>query len=413
MHAYFYLLSLPGTRALVAAGFLGRLPMSMRSLGCLLMVSTLTGSYALAGAVVAALTLTQGAFSPFLGRLADNRGQGSVILVSLAVHACGILGLVFLTRQEAPAWSLLVAAAMVGASAVPLGPLVRARWTALLKHEAPDKPEDATGMPRLQTAYALESVLDEVIYVAGPAIVTGLAVGVRPEAGLLGALALVTVGSLALAAQKSTEPVISQRPEPQAPTLLRGGTVREPGMWIIVVVFVAFGTFLAAMDIGVVAFAKEQAVPGAAGLLLALVGAGSLVTGLAYGAVPRSADPRSRFLFSTLVLLAGAVPICFANSVALMVPCAAIAGLAISPILISGYTLVESRVAPQRLTESFAWISSAIAVGTAVGAVVGGPLADFAGSRATFLLAAVAAATAPLVNLAGRRFLHDEPRNTT
>ncbi|QIN84659.1 MFS transporter [Rubrobacter tropicus] len=409
MQAYRYLLALPGAPAMVAAGFLGRLPMSMRSLGCLLMVSALTGSYALAGAAVAAFTLTQAAFSPALGRLADNRGQGLVILASLVVHVCGVLGLVFLTRQEAPAWALLVAAAVVGASALSLGPLVRARWTALVKKAAqddPDQPPDASaGTPGLSTAYALESVLDEVIYVAGPALVTALAVGVAPEAGLLGALVLVTVGSLALAAQKSTEPTVARRSDTRGAAHLVGGVVRERGMWVVVAVFAAFGAFLAAVDIGVVAFAREQGSPAAAGLLLALVGAGSLVSGLAYGALPAGVGPGPRFLLSTLVLVVGAVPLCLANSVALMAPCAAVAGLAISPTLISGYMLVESLVPPESLTESFAWISSAIAVGTAAGAAAGGPLADSAGALGTFLLSAGAAAAALLINLAGRRSL--------
>ncbi len=48
--------------------------MSMRGLGCVLMLVALTGSYGLAGAVAATLTLSQAFTAPWLGRLADRHG---------------------------------------------------------------------------------------------------------------------------------------------------------------------------------------------------------------------------------------------------------------------------------------------------------------------------------------------------
>jgi hypothetical protein len=65
------------------------------------------------------------------------------------------------------------------------------------------------GTPALDTAFAVESVLDEAVFVVGPVLVTALAIGVAPAAGLLGPLVFVVVGSLFLAVQKKTEPGIS------------------------------------------------------------------------------------------------------------------------------------------------------------------------------------------------------------
>jgi hypothetical protein len=48
---YRSLLSIPHARAFVLAGFVARLSISMWALGSVLMVSELTGSYGLAGAV--------------------------------------------------------------------------------------------------------------------------------------------------------------------------------------------------------------------------------------------------------------------------------------------------------------------------------------------------------------------------
>lgn len=118
-------------------------------------------------------------YSPRLGRLVDRYGQRRTLLVSLAVHSAGTLALVISTQLSAPNWILLATAALSGAAALQVGSLVRARWSALVG-----------GSPALEAAFALESTLDELIFVLGPALVTGLALGVAPGAGLLGALVL-------------------------------------------------------------------------------------------------------------------------------------------------------------------------------------------------------------------------------
>lgn len=54
LDTYRRVLSLPGALAFSLSGLLGRLPISMISLGIVLLVSERTGSYSLAGSVSAA-----------------------------------------------------------------------------------------------------------------------------------------------------------------------------------------------------------------------------------------------------------------------------------------------------------------------------------------------------------------------
>src|ERR687892_783673 len=75
LKTYRSLLSTPHARAFVIAGFVARLSISMRALGAVLMVSELTGSYGLAGAVAAAALLGEAVAAPRLGRLVDRYGQ--------------------------------------------------------------------------------------------------------------------------------------------------------------------------------------------------------------------------------------------------------------------------------------------------------------------------------------------------
>jgi MFS family permease len=329
LKTYRSLLSIPHARAFVIAGFVARLSISMRALGAVLMVSQLTGSYGLAGAVAAAALLGEAFAAPRLGRLVDRYGQRRTLLVCLVVHAAGTLALVISAQIAARSWVLLATAALSGASALQVGSLVRARWSALVG-----------GSPALEPAFALESTLDELIFVLGPALVTALALGLAPGAGLLGALALTIVGSLALALQRRTEPTpagVRDRSE--------GSAIGTPGLRVLVATFVAAGTIFGTLDVAMVAFAEQVGSPGAAGPLLALVAAGSLLAGLAYGTRSWRWPLDKRFVASVVVLWGGTVPLTLAPSVALMAPAATLAGVAIAPTLIAGFTLVQSLVA--------------------------------------------------------------------
>src|SRR3546814_13944705 len=86
-------------------------------------------------------------------------------------------------------------AALAGATLPQLGACVRARWSWVLEE------------PRqVQTAYAFESVVDEVVFVTGPTLVTFLATAWHPVAGLAVAGLTGLVGAITLAAQRGTHP---------------------------------------------------------------------------------------------------------------------------------------------------------------------------------------------------------------
>jgi MFS family permease len=386
LKTYRSLLSIPHARAFVLAGFVARLSISMRALGVVLMVSSLTGSYGLAGAVAAAALLGEAVAAPRLGRLVDRYGQRRTLLMSLTVHSIGTLALVISAQLSAPNWMLLATAALSGAAALQVGSLVRARWSALVG-----------GSSALEAAFALESTLDELIFVLGPVLVTALALGVAPGAGLLGALVLTIVGSLALALQRRTEP---------APAGVRDQSERSaistPGLRVLVATFVAAGAIFGTLDVAMVAFAGQVGAPAAAGPLLALVAAGSLLAGLAYGTRGWRWPLEKRFVASVIVLWGGTVPLVFVPSVALMAPAATLAGVAIAPTLIAGFTLVQKLVPSGALTEGLNWTITALGVGAAVGTWTAGIIADSAGGRIAFLVAVFAGGTAVIMAACGR-----------
>ena len=74
-----------------------------------------------------------------------------------------------------------------------------------------------------------------------------------------------------------------------------------------------------------------------------------------------------------------------------------VAGTAIAPTYASIYAMVEDAAPAGTVTEAFAWLTTAVAVGASLGVAVAGALADSAGPSAAFALAGAAGLTALLI----------------
>jgi MFS family permease len=394
---YLAALANPGALRFSAAGFLGRLQISMYGLGTVLLVSSLTGRYGLAGAVTAAGAAGYAVVSPLTARLGDRFGQRVTLLPLIGVFAAASCALIGGAIARAPAWVLVAASAVAGAATPQLGAMVRARWSVLL-----------AGSPLLHAAFSLESVADEVIFVAGPVLVTLLATEVYPAAGLAVAAATCVVGTLLFAAQRGTEPPVRPArpvPAPERASLKeragRGQLLPAAGLVTLLPVYFFFGALLAAIDLSTVDFAQAHGHKPLAGLILGGYALGSACGGLWYGARAWHA-PLHRRLAGTLCAVAAGTATFWAMPG--LVPLAAVmlvSGLVLSPLLITGFSLVEQQAVPGRLTEAMAWLTSAISVGTAAGSAVGGQVIDDGGARWGYVLAAGCGAAAFLTCLAG------------
>jgi predicted MFS family arabinose efflux permease len=78
-----------------------------------------------------------------------------------------------------------------------------------------------------------------------------------------------------------------------------------------------------------------------------------------------------------------------------------VAGLAISPTLIAGFSLVEAVVPASRLTEGFAWVSTALNVGVSAGAAISGQVVDGFGATTAYLVAMTFGLSAAVACVAG------------
>ncbi|MFF5109498.1 MFS transporter [Streptosporangium sp. NPDC000509] len=382
------LFSMPGAKGFVVAGFFGRMPMSMLGIGIVLLIKELTGSYATAGAVAATVSVSFAVAAPLSGRLVDRFGQARIVIPFTLAHGATLTAMMLCAEYGAPLWTLFATGVMVGATALSLGSLVRARWSHLL-----------AGSGRLHTAFSFESVADEIIFVAGPALVTALATMINPYAGLVVALTCTVVGTIAFALQRGTEPPVRRREA-------RSGTpITIPGVALMSCAFLAMGAVFGSVDLITVAFAEERGSRAAAGLLLASFAGGSLVSGLWYGARQWSIPLSSRFVRSLAAFAAGITPVMLIGDIRVMAGALFLAGLAISPTVITGYSLTEQLVPAALLTEGMAWISTSVGFGVAIGAWAGGRLTDAFGASNAYGFSFACALLAVAVGVGGSAWL--------
>jgi predicted MFS family arabinose efflux permease len=382
----------PGTVGFSAAGLVGRLPLSMVGLGTILMIKESTGRYALAGVVAGTIALVQAVCGPFLARLVDRKGQAEVVFPMLAVSVASLLALMACVRFDQPTWSWFAAAALAGASMPNVGALVRTRWTALY-----------SGTPQLHTAYSFEAVMDEVVFMVGPILVTFLTLEVHREAGVGLATGLLAVGTTALLLQRRTQP----RPHP--PEHHTGPSVfAVKGIRVLFVCMIAIGVMFGSVEVVTVAFAQAKGHPDLAGLLLAVYAAGSLVAGVVFGAIHWTMPLGRRFVVLLAAVLVTAVPLPAAPNVGVLALFLLLAGFSISPSLVTGLALVEALVPPARLTEGMSVETTGVALGLTAGSAVSGYIIDQSGASRAYLVPVAGSALALLTAQLGSRWLRPE-----
>ncbi|MFI6539254.1 MFS transporter [Nonomuraea sp. NPDC050547] len=376
---YAALFRTPGAVAFSLAGFVGRMPISMTGIGVLTMLSQMRGGYALAGAVAATFTLSTALAGPQVSRLVDRLGQGRVLLPAAGLSVAGLAALLLCARSGAPAWTLFVFAALAG-TLPNLAAMVRARWT----HAHRDS-------PHLHAAFSLESVVDELTFVIGPALSVALSTAWFPEAGPLVAGVLLVAGVVLLVPQRRTEPPVQRYDAAAGPSR---SAVRIPAVRLLALLLAAGGVIAGTVDVVSVAFAAQAGAPASAGFVLAAYAGGSALSGLVFGAL-RLAVPLPRLLLVSVTGTAlTTVPLLFAGGVAALAAAVFAAGLFFAPTMIVVMRLVERAVPASSLTEGMTWAITGLSAGIALGAALAGALVDRYGPTSGFGVAVAAGAVA-------------------
>jgi MFS family permease len=371
-----------------------RLPISISTLGIVLLVTGVGRSYALAGGLSASFTIANGLSSVVQGRLLDRLGQALVLPIAITAYAVGVVGLIMSVESGSADALGFGFAFLAGAAYPPMGSVVRARWSYVL-----------VGRADVQTAYALESVIDEVIFVIGPTVATVLATQWHPWAGLGLALATGLPGTLLLAAQRSSQPVHHLGGQGSGP---RPDLPWAPVMVLAAVSF-ALGSMFAAAEVSTVAFSSEQHAKPYAGVLLACWATGSMLAGLVTGTFRWRRSAIARVRIGTVLLAVVMVPMPFVGSMPVMGATLFVAGFAIAPTLIALFSAIAHGVPSARLTEGIAISHTGLAAGLAPGAALAGLVVDAHGASPSYLVALGGGVVAALASLALPSSFGSEP----
>ena len=221
----------------------------------LLHVRAITGSFAAAGAAVGAYLGASAVTAPFIGRWIDRRGaRGALIAMGIA-SPLALLALWVAEPLRLSASMILLIAALAGASAPPITVLTRTMW----RHRFSDA--DAR-----KTAFALDSVLVELAFTLGPALIALLLAVGSPTIAFGAAFVFST---LAVPTFLASPALRYWRHDPHAERHLLG-PLTEPRLLAVFATTFLLTCSLGMLEIAYPGFAARAANPPLAGVLLAI-----------------------------------------------------------------------------------------------------------------------------------------------
>jgi predicted MFS family arabinose efflux permease len=380
----------PGVALLLAINLLSRIPAAGSGILLVVHAHALTGSYASAGAVAAANALAMAAVAPALGGIVDRRGQTAVLVGAAVASGAAFLALAALPHA-APLGALVVLAAIAGAAQPPTGACLRTLWPDVLDHD-----EEA-----VHSAFAVEAAMIEITYITGPLGFLTLATLTSSRIAVA-VLGIVLVAStLAFAARPASR---AWRPhghgEDAAGRARRRSALAAPGVRTVVAIMLSVGVLVSAVEVAITAAMNHAGAPGATGPLLAIWGAGSLLGGVAAARSGGARGARDLALLLLALALTHAVLAAGDGSPVALGALLLVAGLGIAPVFGAASALISALALPGTATEAFAWMTTALGAGVAIGAAAAGALIDAGGTAPAFvaggaagLVAAALAAT--------------------
>lgn len=384
--AFRRVLGADGVPPFAAASIVARLPTGMASLALILFVEREYGSFAAAGITTAAYSIGFGLTAPILGRIVDSRGH-RILIPAAAVSALALASIIPLSQIDPPIWTIVIAAGVAGLATPPLSGVVRHRLPELVPRKD------------VATAYALESIMIELIFVLGPALAGLLSALADPTDALLFAAAAGMFGTIwfSLLLRSEDEEVGRKTARP------RGGALSSPAIRLLVLGTIPIGASFGALEVALPAYGSAHGSASLAGAFAAALGVGSICGGLVYGSRPRAfGRPDQAVVRLNLIEAVLFLPLMIDAPVGAMLVLASVSGVAAAPMITARNELVREALPPGTGTEAFSWITVALAVGASTGAALGGALVEAWGWQFGIALAGSASLLCLIIVLSGR-----------
>ena len=406
MSNYVRLFSFEGTRAFCISGAIARLPISMMGLGIVLALNHIYNNWTIAGTMSAAYVLSQAAVTPLYAKLFDRFGQRKVGVIALSAQVICMLSFATAALFHIPLPILFALAILMGVTQFAFGALVRTRWAYTLKNQSDDT--------LLNVAYALESGIDEIVFIFGPILAAWLATSVHPVSQLFVPVLASGLGGAWFLSLKNTQPAvvkivqvesapkydedvqnaISEQSEDvqksnNATKLIDKLSLKQlrntnrknkpknvllyRGIIPLVVMFLVFNMSFSAFDVSVTAAMRAQGLDKLIGLQLALFACGSLVGAVIFGSHKfRGSNWSHLIVFLSLLTIGFILMNINIDRLVLLSIFELLSGLCVSPIFATGNLIVKDTIPEHSLTEGLSWLPTASATGASLGSMVAG-----------------------------------------
>jgi len=417
---YRELLAVRPIRRLLLVGMIARIPHS--AAGVLLtlhIVLTLGQGYAAAGAAAAVMTIGIALGAPWRGRRVDTAGLRKALIPSVISEA-----LIWSIVPHVSYQWLLPLVFVGGLLTLPIFSVVRQSLGVL-----------ADGDQR-RTAYALDAITTEMVFMIGPAAGAVVATSGFTTAGLtvvglatsLAGLFLIWFNPPTRSAEQApgqeVESEADQRhaaeaamvaaapahlqeaaaelgPAASRPSSGLRGKVSRNFAWFTATVAALFavaagaGMVLSGTDVGIVAALETGGRQSEIGIVFLFWCAASVVGGLLYGAMHRPVPP----ILLLLGMAALTIPMGFASDTWTLALLSILPGLLCAPVLSAASEKVADLVSEERRGEAMGWYGSALTAGVALGSPLAGVFIDVMGSSGGFVSVGVAGVLLCLVGL--------------
>jgi MFS family permease len=387
--SYGALIRTPRVARVYAAMVVARMSLGIDGIALVLFLRHEGKSFGVAGAAAGAMALGSALGAPVAARLIDRLGPRILVAMAIA-HSAGLGLVIGLGVSGAPVALLVPLTFLTGAALPPISSVLRAAYSTLL-----------AGEPGLiSSAFALDAVITEFIFIAGPLLTAALVWLVTAAAALIVSAVLCVAGAVWFVAELPRE--VADRRIARDPDDGFAGALRSPGLRTIVIAMLPVGFAFGAIEVTLPAFADAQGNRGLAGILIAIWSLGSAVGGVLYGARPHALPLKTVHLASAIFVPIGMASLALAGSPLAMGVLVILAGLPIAPLIATRNELAGIVALPGSETEAYTWPLTALVSGVAVGAAAAGALADGPGWRAAVLAAVLMSALGALVSVSRR-----------
>jgi MFS family permease len=373
---YWELVRIRGVVGIIAAQLTARFPSGMLSLGLLFHVEKRTGSYAVAGVVLAALSIGQAVAGPATGRLMGRLGIRPVVVATAVLCAAAVTAIALLDLTPAGTVVLALAA---GLAFPPITSAVRTIYPKLV-------PASMLG-----PLFSLDASLQELIWIGGPVLVTFLATGVSTTVALLASAVLLIGGGAWFAASRAVGRVRIPRSKRRF-----GVVLLRPQVALMTLVGFLVIASCAAIEASVAGTFGDD--DPTSGVVLAIWSVASLAGGFALG---RLAMRPWSLALRLVVVTVGACLTPFLPGFLGLTTALVISGFGLAPALGLISAIVSSSVRFSDTAEAYGWTNTGQLVGVALGAALAGQALDRFGPSAAFACGAGLAVLAVLAATAG------------